>query len=148
MKVKIKRIDKTLPLPEYHTSGAVAFDLIARDTVEIEPNAIGRVPANIVVEIPKGYMLLVKDRSSTAMKKGVLTTVGYIDQDYCGDNDEIMMQFYNFQKESVVIERGERLGQAAFVPIETAQWEEVETMGSTDRGGFGSTDKKEVEYSA
>lgn len=140
MKVRIKRIDKTLPLPKYESSGAVAFDVLARETLVIEPHTIGRVPVNIIVEIPKGYMLLLKDRSSTAKKKGLLCTVGYIDQDFCGENDEILLQFYNFQEVPVTIERAERLGQAAFVPIEIAEWEEVETMEyNKARGGFGST---------
>lgn len=142
MRVKIKRIDKDLPLPKYETSGAVAFDLTARVTTKIKPNSIGRVPVNVVVKIPKGYMLLVKDRSSTAMKKGLLTTVGYIDQDFCGPEDEILLQFYNFQKKTVTVERGERLGQAAFVSIEKASWTEVDNHGAPTRGGFGSTDKK------
>ena len=139
MKVKIKRIDKSLPLPEYHTSGAVAFDLVARETVFIEPNSIGRIPCNIIVEIPKGYMLLLKDRSSTPKKKGLLATVGFIDQDFCGDGDEIQKQFYNFQKVAVTVERGERLGQAAFVRIDQCEWEEVDAIDTKTRGGFGST---------
>lgn len=141
MKVMIKRIDKTLPLPEYHTPGAVAFDIVARVTTVIEPNSVGRVPGNIIVKIPPGYMLLAKDRSSTAKKKGLLCTVGFIDQDYCGENDELLLQFYNFLTVPVTVERGERLAQAAFVPIERAEWMEVDSMGSApDRGGFGSTD--------
>jgi len=139
MKVKIKRVDKDLPLPRYETPGAVAFDVFARETVEIEPNSVGRVPANIIVEIPESYMLLLKDRSSTAKKKGLLCTVGFIDQDFCGDGDEIQLQFYNFQKEKVKIERGERLGQASFVRIDKHEWEEVEKMEKKTRGGFGST---------
>ena len=139
MKVKIKRIDKTLPLPEYHTSGAVAFDLVAREGVVIQPHTIARVPANVIIEIPKGYMLLLKDRSSTPKKKGLLATVGFIDQDFYGDEDEIQMQFYNFQNVPVTIERGERLGQAAFVRIDQCVWEEVDTMDTKTRGGFGST---------
>ncbi|OGE32186.1 dUTPase [Candidatus Daviesbacteria bacterium RIFCSPHIGHO2_01_FULL_44_29] len=140
MKVKIKRVDKNLPLPQYHTPGAVAFDVLARESVTIEPNAIGRVPVNIVVEIPRGYMILLKDRSSTAKKKGLLCTVGYIDQDFCGDEDEIQLQFFNFQKEPVSIDRGERLGQGAFVRVDQAEWEEVDTMSHNQvRGGFGST---------
>src|SRR3989338_245527 len=140
MKVKIKRVDKNLPLPQYHTPGAVAFDVLSRESVTIEPNAIGRVPVNIVVEIPRGYMILLKDRSSTAKKKGLLCTVGYIDQDFCGDEDEIQLQFFNFQKEPVSIDRGERLGQGAFVRVDQAEWEEVDTMSHNQvRGGFGST---------
>lgn len=140
MKVAIKRIDKSLPLPKYESSGAVAFDVLSRTDVMIKPQTIGRVPTNIVVEIPKGYMLLLKDRSSTAKKKGLLCTVGYIDQDFCGPEDEIQLQFYNFQKEPVTIAKGERLGQAAFVAVGIAEWEEVDSMGHNQtRGGFGST---------
>lgn len=142
MKVRIKRVDQSLPLPKYETFGAVAFDVTVRETTTIEPNGIGRVPVNIIVEIPKGYMLLLKDRSSTAKKKGLICTPGFIDQDFCGDEDEIMLQFYNFQKGPVILERGERLGQAAFVRIDIAEWEEVETISSQTRGGFGSTDQK------
>lgn len=139
MLVRIKRIDKKLPLPEYHTKGAVAFDLVAREDTVIEPQSIGRIPANVIVEIPEGYMLLIKDRSSTPRKKGLLATVGYVDQDYCGEEDELTLQFFNFQTVPVKIERGERLGQAAFVRIDKAEWVEVKTMKKSTRGGFGST---------
>jgi len=139
MRVKIKRIDKNLPLPKYETEGSVAFDCVARETVEIPPRAVGRVPLNIVVEIPAGFMLMLKDRSGTMKKKGLISSLGFIDQDYCGENDEIMKQFYNPQDAPVVIERGERLAQASFVRIETAEWEEVEKMEKKNRGGFGST---------
>lgn len=139
MIARIKRIDKDLPLPQYETAGAVAFDLVARETIEIAPNEIGRVPVNVVIEIPKGYMLLLKDRSSTAKKKRLICTPGFIDQDFCGDGDELQLQFYNFHTEPVIVERGERLGQAAFIRVDIAQWQEVKTMRKKTRGGFGST---------
>ncbi len=139
MIVRIKRIDKKLPLPEYHTKGAVAFDLIARVTTVIKPGEIERIPANVVVEIPQGYMLLLKDRSSTGKKKHLLSLVGFIDQDYCGDKDELTMQFYNFDKDPVTVERGERLGQAAFVRTDIAEFIEVKTMNKKNRGAFGTT---------
>lgn len=139
MQVKIKRIDKTLSMPEYQTAGAVAFDMLARETIVIEPHTIGRVPTNLVIQIPEGYMLMIKDRSSTAKKKGLLCTVGFIDQDYCGDTDEILMQYYNFLDVPVTVEREERLAQGAFVKIEKPEWNEVESMKNHVRGGFGST---------
>lgn len=137
--ISIKRVDPTLPLPEYHTSGAVAFDVYARESAEVPPSTLARIPTNIIVKIPTGYMLLLKDRSSTAKKKGLFVTTGFIDQGYCGENDEIMLQVYNFTKELVTVDRGERIGQAAFVPIEKAEWAEVEQMEGNNRGGFGST---------
>jgi dUTP pyrophosphatase len=140
MKVRIKRVDKSLPLPKYESPGAAAFDLIAREATSIEPQSSARVPVNIVLEIPEGYMLLVKDRSSTIKKKGLISIVGIIDHDYRGENDEVTLQFFNPMKESITIEKGERLGQAAFVPIAVADWEEVDSMAhNKTRGGFGST---------
>ncbi|MDP1709364.1 MAG: dUTP diphosphatase [Candidatus Komeilibacteria bacterium] len=139
MKVKIKRIDKSFPLPKYETSGAVAFDFIVRETTTIEPRGIGRIPSNTVVAVPEGYMLFVRDRSSVAKKKGLIITAGVIDQDYCGDNDEILLQFYNPTDAPVIVEKGERVAQGIFLAIARPEFEEVETMNKADRGGFGST---------
>jgi len=139
MKVKIKRLDNSLPLPAYQTPGAVAFDLYSRLNMEIAPQTLERIPTNIIVGVPQGYMLEIKDRSSTLKRKGLLVSTGYIDQDYCGENDEILLQVYNISKEIVKIEKGERIGQGAFVKIEQGQWEEVKKMSDQSRGGFGST---------
>ncbi len=141
MKIKIKRIDASLPLPEYHTAGAVAFDLYSRIDIIIPPRSLERLPTNIIVATPKGYMLEIKDRSSTLKRKGLLVSTGYIDNDYCGEKDEILLQVYNLTDTEVKIERGERLGQAAFVRVDTAEWEEVSEMNEKSRGGFGSTGK-------
>ena len=40
MKVRIKRIDKDLPLPIYETQGSVGFDLLAREDINIDPKEI------------------------------------------------------------------------------------------------------------
>ena len=141
MKVRIKRVDKTLPLPEYYTDGAVAFDMYSRIDTVIPPKSLERLPTNFIIETPKDYMLEIKDRSSTLKKKGLLVSTGYVDNDYCGDSDEILLQVYNLTDGEVKIEKGERIGQGVFIKIEIAGWEEVETMGNDNRGGFGSTDE-------
>lgn len=141
MKIYIKRIDKTLPLPQYQTPGAVAFDIYAREAMTIGPKTIARIPTNLIIKIPKGYVLSVVTRSSTPVKKGLLIPhgMGVIDQDYCGENDEILYQVYNFTDETVAVERGERIGQAMFLRVDQMEWEEVEMMHDASRGGFGST---------
>lgn len=141
MQVKIKRIDSSLPLPAYQTSGAVAFDLYSREDMIIKPKTIALVPTNIIVEIPKGYMLAVAPRSSTPQKKGLMVPqgIGIIDQDYHGAKDEIMLQMYNFTDQDAIITRGERIGQAAFIRIDRGEWKEVNKTKETSRGGFGST---------
>lgn len=141
MQVKIKRIDTSLPLPEYQTSGAVAFDLSSRQDMTIAPKTIALIPTNLIIQTPVGYMLTVVTRSSTPKKKGLLVPhgIGIIDQDYHGEQDEIMLQVYNFTDQEVAITRGERIGQAAFVRVDRGEWEEVGEMKETSRGGFGST---------
>lgn len=143
MKVRIKRIDKSLPLPVYETAGAVGFDLLAREDTSIEGESLGFIPANVVVETPEGYMLMLVSRSSTPKKKGLLTPhgVGVIDVDYSGEDDELLVQVYNFTKQSVEVSRGEKVAQGVFVRVDKAEFEEVDKMTNKTRGGFGSTDE-------
>lgn len=143
MKVNIKLIDDTLPLPEYQTPGAVAFDLYSRIDLEIPPKSIAKIPTNLIVQTPPGYLLSIVTRSSTASKKGLSLLQGYgiIDQDYCGPTDEILYQVYNFTDNPVTVERGERVGQAAFLRVDQAEWEQVTEMTGPNRGGFGTTGK-------
>ncbi len=141
MKVKIKRIDKSLALPIYETDGSVGFDILAREEIIVPSKAIAMVPANIIVEVPKEYMLIVASRSSTPMKKGLMPPHGFgiIDHDYCGPNDEIRVLVYNFKDEEVLISRGEKIAQGVFVHIDKFEWEEVDEIKEESRGGFGST---------
>lgn len=140
MKLQVKRIDTTLPLPEYKTKGACAFDLYVRETVEIAPKTTALLPNNIVVKIPDGYTLLVCSRSSTP-KRGLLIPHGFglIDRDYCGEKDELMTLVYNFSDETVRIERGERVSQGLLIPSPEVTIEEVTSMSEESRGGFGTT---------
>jgi len=142
MHVKIKTIGDT-PLPNYETAGAAAFDVRAREETIIQPHTVGLIPTGLIIEIPEGFFLLLTSRSSTPKKKGLLVPhgVGIIDQDYCGEDDEIMLQLYNFTEKPVVVEKGERIGQAVFVKIDKAQWSKTESMDRKNRGGFGSTGK-------
>jgi len=145
MQVKIKRIDKTLPLPVYKTAGAVAFDLILREGAVVPSHERALLPCNVVVEIPAGYMLLVAPRSSFSKKKPGLiqgNMVGIIDQDYCGPTDELMFPVYNTTDQPIALERGETYCQAVFVQIGKAEFAEMGEMVAADRGGFGSTDQK------
>ena len=142
MKVRIKRIDKELPLPVYETDGSVGFDLVAREEIIIDPDKIKLIPGNVVIEVPKGYMLAVASRSSTPRKRGLTPPHGFgvIDHDYCGPEDEVKIQVYNFSNETVTIARGEKIAQGVFVRVDKFEWEEVDEIREESRGGFGSTD--------
>lgn len=142
-KIKIKRFDKELPLPEYKTVGAAGFDMVARETVMIGPNMVGYVPLNVAVGTPKDHFLILAARSSTH-KLGLLPIhgIGIGDSDFRGDGDEYKMPLFNYTKKPVRVERGTRIAQGLFVKFIKAKWHEVETMKSKTRGGFGTTGEK------
>jgi len=144
MKVQIFRKDKDLPLPQYETAGSFGFDISARLDITIEPQTLGLIPGNIVVKCPTALALLILPRSSTFRKTTLVFphSVGLIDQDYCGPDDEIMIQVFNMGKEAVTIKRGDKIAQGLFMKTAVADFVEVETdfLGPDSRGGFGSTD--------
>jgi dUTP pyrophosphatase len=142
-KIKIKRFDKELPLPEYKTIGAAGFDLFAREDTKIKPGMIGYVPLNVAVETPKGYMMLVAARGSTH-KFGILPVhgIGIGDWDFRGDGDEYKFPALNFTAKTVIIEKGTRIAQGIFVKFLKGNWKEVGKMKSNDRGGFGGSGYK------
>jgi len=143
MKIKIKRFDKTLPLPVHKTAGAVAVDLYSRLDFNIEPKQIAYIPMNVAIKIPDGYFIIQVPRSSTH-KLGLMAinSVGVFDRDYCGNDDEYHFAAYNFTDKSVFIEKGTRLCQLLLIKCENFDFDEVESMDAVDRGGFGTTGVK------
>ena len=141
MNIQVKRVDPTLPLPRHETAGSVGLDLLCRERVTVPAGEIRLVPANLIVAVPPGYMLMVVSRSSLPLKKGLMVSngVGIIDQDYRGPEDEIYVQVYNFTDRTVEVERAERLAQGIFVRVDRVDWVEVEEVEGRSRGGFGST---------
>lgn len=141
MKVQIKRLSKAHPLPAYATSGSVAFDLGPAEDAVIEPGAMQFLPTGVVICTPPGYMLMIAARSSTYLKYGLVlaNSVGIVDQDFCGPDDEIKLQVRNATDQPVRIAKGTRIAQAMFVKIERGEWEEVEKLDNPSRGGWGST---------
>jgi len=141
MEVQVIRIDKNLPLPKYETDGAVGFDLLTREDTLIEAKNLGLIPSNLIVKIPKGYMLILASRSSTPRKKGLSVPhgIGIIDQDYHGPHDELLIQVFNFTKQPITVKKGEKIAQGIFVKMNRFSFKDVNIIKENSRGGFGST---------
>jgi|SRR3989338_5131078 len=145
MDIKIKRIDPSLPLPEYKTSGAAAFDLYSRTDVTIPPKGWALAPSNLIIEIPVGEGLIISARSSLAKHyPGLILPNGFglIDSDYRGPNDEIKISLFNLTDKEIIVKKGDRIAQAFLFKYERHQWKEVSEISNDDRGGFGSTGLK------
>lgn len=143
VKVIIKRFDQSLPLPEYKTDGAAAFDLYARTETTVDPGKVGYVPLNVAFQIPEDHWILMAARSSLH-KRGVMMAngIGVGDYDFRGDGDEYQAALLNFSDKPVTIEKGERIVQAIIIHREPVKLKEVAEFGHQDRGGFGTTGRK------
>ncbi len=140
MKIRITRIDPRASVPAYHTSGAAGFDIAILDNITIPPHEAAFAHTGLGFGTPQGYVLLIFPRSSIFKKYGVMlaNSVGVLDEDYAGAQDELRLHIYNPTHEPITIAAGERVAQGLFTPILRAEWEEADAQGPS-RGGFGST---------
>ncbi|HEX4915390.1 MAG TPA: dUTP diphosphatase [Vicinamibacterales bacterium] len=141
MRLKIKRLDAAVGLPEPASARAAGFDLASAVDIEIPARSIRLVGTGLVIAVPDGHFLGIFARSSTPLKRGLMVAngVGVIDPDYCGPSDEIKIQVLNFTDAPVQVKRGDRLAQGIVLPAPTIEWEEVDAATAPSRGGFGST---------
>jgi len=141
MRLKIRRLDDTVPLPTYGTDESAGFDLAAAHDLIVAPGTIALVRTGLVIEVPTGHFLAIFARSSTPLKRGLVVAngVGVIDPDYSGPNDEIMIQVLNFTATEVSVTRGDRLAQGIVLPAPRITWQEVTDLREVTRGGFGAT---------
>ena len=141
MRLKIKRLDPGVGLPQPATHHSAGFDLASAVDLEVPPRSIRLVGTGLVIAVPDGYFLGVFARSSTPLKRGLMVAngVGVIDADYCGPEDEIKVQVLNITDAPVQVARGDRLAQGIVLPCPRIEWEEVTEMRVPTRGGFGST---------
>jgi dUTP pyrophosphatase len=141
MRLKIKRLDPTVPLPSYGTDESAGFDLAAAHDVTIAPRAIALIRTGLVIEVPTGHFLAIFARSSTPLKRGLIVSngVGVIDPDYSGPSDEVMIQVLNVIDRHVSVARGDRLAQGIILPAPRISWNEVDEIRAVTRGGFGAT---------
>lgn len=129
-----------LPLPSYASAGAAGLDVVAAESLTLEPGARHAVATGFAIAIPGGYEVQVRPRSGLALKNGItcLNTPGTIDSDYRG---EVKIILANLGSDPFEVVRGERIAQLVPAPVLKAVFSEVASLDATDRGagGFGST---------
>ena len=127
-----------LPLPQPATAGAAGLDLRAclAGALTIAPGTRALVPTGIAVALPPGYEAQVRPRSGLALRTGLtlLNSPGTVDADYRG---EIQVLMVNLGEAPVVLERGDRIAQLVVQPVPRVEWEEVEALPVSARGGGG-----------
>ena len=140
--VMVKRLPhfEGLELPAYATEGAAGMDVLAAESVTLQPGERWPVATGLTVAIPHGYEIQVRPRSGLALKHGigVPNAPGTIDSDYRGELKVILI---NHGQTPFEVRRGDRIAQLVLAPVVRASWLKVDELDETARGagGFGST---------
>ena len=144
IKVLVKKLEPSVKLPSYKTSGASGMDLMAYidKSIELKPGESCLVPTGLSVAFPEEYEIQIRPRSGLAAKNNisVLNTPGTIDSDYRG---EIKIILFNHSNVNFIINDNDRITQMVLTPIIKMKLEETNELPESIRGkgGFGSTGK-------
>ena len=144
VKVLIKKLNPSVQLPSYKTSGASGMDLMAfiEKPIVIKPGNSCLVPTGLSVAFSEEFEIQIRPRSGLAAKNkiSVLNTPGTIDSDYRG---EIKIILFNHGKIDFTVNNGDRVAQMILSPVVKIELEETNDLPETIRGesGFGSTGK-------
>lgn len=138
MEIRVKKLDPKAILPKYTLPGDAGMDIFALERTTLAPGQILAVPTGIALELPKGYVSLIWDKSSIPLKYGLTTMGGVIEHTYRGEYRIIM---YNTSDIPHTFERGDKVAQILIQSVVSAEIVEAERLTETTRGtgGFGST---------
>ena len=138
MKIKIKKVFPEAQVPTRANDKDAGYDLYSTESLPLTPHTRQAICTGICVEIPKGYYGRIAPRSGLALKAGLDVLGGVIDSGY---RNEIKVILINFREGLVSIEEGDRIAQLIIEKCEDVEWEQVEELGSSERGesGFGSS---------
>jgi len=140
MLIKIKKTHEDAILPKYAHPGDVGLDMYSVEELTINPGERKVIDVGFALEFENGYAAIVKDKSSLPRNHGIHTMGGVFDAGYRGPYN---VQLINLGKESVKIEKGQKVAQLVILPIIRAEIEEVQELSDSSRGegNFGSTGK-------
>lgn len=137
--IKFKMLSTTAQVPLQATPDAAGFDLYADmpGSYSLHPQGRALFSTGIACAIPRGYVGLIRPRSSLAKHAGIDVLAGVVDADYRGEVNVILV---NHGHMPYKVLPGDRIAQLVVVPCLT-EWQVVTTLNETIRGdgAFGST---------
>ena len=99
------------------------------------------VPTGIKVEVPYGYMLEVKNKSSIAAKRQMLVGACVIDSGY---NGEVFVNLHNVGAKAQTVKPGQKVAQAVLIPVKSCRvvehpTDDLNQNSTRGEGALGST---------
>lgn len=140
--LKIVRLNNNVPIPKYAIAGDAGFDLYVGEKTTLAPMERASINTGYKMEIPKGFVGIIYEKSGLSFKHGIITYGNVIDSGYRG---EVRVGVFNLGKENYTFEPGNKVAQMIIHSNEEMKFEEVKDgeLSISDRGerGFGSTGK-------
>jgi len=137
MKIKIKKLNPEAIIPNYANEGDAGMDLYSVEDIVLKSKHRAIVGTGISIELPKGFVSLIWDKSGIA-QKGIKTMGGVID---CGYRGEYKIVLVNLSSDNFVIKKGQKIAQVLIQKVESPKIEVVDELSESSRGdgGFGSS---------
>ena len=137
-KISVMRLSDKAILPTRGHADDAGLDLYCAGETRLLPGMANVIKTDVAVEIPQGFVGLVRDRSSIS-KSELKVTAGVVDAGYTGSVDVVML---NLAGRLITLPAGTKIAQLLILPCATPQVVEVTSLAKTARGdkGFGSTD--------
>lgn len=142
MRIRVKYFDAEMPRLKKIEIGDW-IDLRAAEHVALRPGQLYKIPLGIAMELPQGYEAIIAPRGSTFKNYGILqvNSPGVVDESYKGDNDQWFVPFLATAEKEINLY--DRICQFRIqMKQPEIEFEEVESLGNADRGGYGSTGKE------
>lgn len=114
------------------------IDFVIKPMSELSGAGKAVIDTGVHIEIPQGYVGILKSKSGLSLKYDIQVGAGTID---CGFTGSIRVILYNHGKHLVKFKAGDKITQLVIVPIATPRLNLVQELSDSERGdgGFGST---------
>lgn len=128
-------------IPVYAHPGDAGADLVASESVRLEPGQRALVGTGVRIALPDGYLAFVVPRSGLAAKHGItiVNAPGTVDAGYRGEIKVALLNTDTRNAYDVAV--GDRIAQLIVLPVPRARFIPVDELPDSPRGdgGFGST---------
>ncbi len=134
--IKVQLDDEAI-MPVRAYAWDAGIDILTPYFFKLEAGSSFVIDSGVHVEIPAGYVGLLKSKSGLNVWNGILSE-GVIDAGYEGS---IRVKLYNHSENDYTFQRGDKITQLLIMPVETPVLKQVDKIKGSERGdnGFGST---------
>ena len=138
LNIKLINEDVILPSQSEGNDGNTGYEIYSIKDYSLNPGDEVLISTGWCCEFPKGFAMIIKDKSGRRWKGKLQTGAGVIDSNY---RDEVRVVLKNIGVTPITINKGESVAQFITIPTWNGKPSLVEELHmENDRGGgFGST---------